>query len=256
MTVHHEQCLVQPVAAWIDQESVLVADVLRREDALRKGEYAARLPLRRSPQGRSVVRWIVQLIATERVIEAEADARGLAPREGDAGRVLDISHALELGGVLATVLSTMPLAEVVRDAVSAHLKVKPSTVRAYYDNNRDQFQHPESRLVEAAGPERSSTYRIHQGELPAGWEREVFAADLCATVVLSGNRRFTIRDIQTTHSEPFSVVRTRLSEQLLEHARDLFFADWMHRRLRSVVTLAAGYEHPGDPRHSDATHRH
>jgi [acyl-carrier-protein] S-malonyltransferase len=38
--------------------------------------------------------------------------------------------------------------------------------------------------------------------------------------------------------------------------RDRRFARWLDERYATLVRLEAGFEHPGDPRHPDAVHRH
>lgn len=38
--------------------------------------------------------------------------------------------------------------------------------------------------------------------------------------------------------------------------RDRRFSLWLQGRQRDLVRLAPGFEHPGDPRHPDAVHRH
>ncbi len=43
---------------------------------------------------------------------------------------------------------------------------------------------------------------------------------------------------------------------LVQARREVLFARWLERRHREKVTLMPGFEHPGDPRQPDATHRH
>ena len=47
-----------------------------------------------------------------------------------------------------------------------------------------------------------------------------------------------------------------LAEHLRGAARRRAFRIWLHRRCADLVWLAPGYEHPGDPRQPDNTHRH
>ena len=62
--------------------------------------------------------------------------------------------------------------------------------------------------------------------------------------------RFGDRDPQ------FAVVRTRIAEHLLGAARRRAFRMWLDERHAALVWLAPGYEHPGDPRQPDNTHKH
>lgn len=47
-----------------------------------------------------------------------------------------------------------------------------------------------------------------------------------------------------------------LADHLRGAARRRAFRLWLERRRTEVVQLAPGYEHPGDPRQPDNTHRH
>ena len=54
----------------------------------------------------------------------------------------------------------------------------------------------------------------------------------------------------------FDQVRDRIAEHLLAAARRRAFRLWLDVRCAELVELAPGYEHPGDPRQPDNTHRH
>jgi [acyl-carrier-protein] S-malonyltransferase len=51
-------------------------------------------------------------------------------------------------------------------------------------------------------------------------------------------------------------VRAAITENLLAAARRRCFRVWLDARLAALVELAPGYEHPGDPRQPDNTHKH
>jgi [acyl-carrier-protein] S-malonyltransferase len=51
-------------------------------------------------------------------------------------------------------------------------------------------------------------------------------------------------------------VRPAITENLLAAARRRCFRVWLDARRATLVELAPGYEHPGDPRQPDNTHRH
>ena len=55
---------------------------------------------------------------------------------------------------------------------------------------------------------------------------------------------------------PLEQVRSVISEHLLRAARRRAFRMWLDARRAALVELAPGYEHPGDPRQPDNTHRH
>ncbi|MDT5146135.1 MAG: [acyl-carrier-protein] S-malonyltransferase, partial [Mycobacterium sp.] len=51
-------------------------------------------------------------------------------------------------------------------------------------------------------------------------------------------------------------VRAAIARNLLGAARRRAFRLWLDERRAALVRLAPGYEHPGDPRQPDNTHRH
>ncbi len=55
---------------------------------------------------------------------------------------------------------------------------------------------------------------------------------------------------------PLEQVRSAIAELLLGAARRRAFRTWLDSRRAELVELAPGYEHPGDPRQPDNTHRH
>jgi [acyl-carrier-protein] S-malonyltransferase len=54
----------------------------------------------------------------------------------------------------------------------------------------------------------------------------------------------------------FDEVRGHVEEHLLAAAGRREFRRWLDARRAQLVELAPGYEHPGDPRQPDNTHRH
>jgi [acyl-carrier-protein] S-malonyltransferase len=55
---------------------------------------------------------------------------------------------------------------------------------------------------------------------------------------------------------PLGEVRSAIAEHLRAAARRRAFRVWLDQRRAALVRLAHGYEHPGDPRQPDNTHRH
>lgn len=55
---------------------------------------------------------------------------------------------------------------------------------------------------------------------------------------------------------PFEDVKPSIVEHLRGAARRRAFRLWLDARRAELVRLAPGYEHPGDPRQPDNTHRH
>jgi [acyl-carrier-protein] S-malonyltransferase len=61
---------------------------------------------------------------------------------------------------------------------------------------------------------------------------------------------------QPSSGPPLAEVRSAIAEHLRGAARRRAFRVWLDARRAELVQLAAGYEHPGDPRQPDNTHRH
>jgi [acyl-carrier-protein] S-malonyltransferase len=58
------------------------------------------------------------------------------------------------------------------------------------------------------------------------------------------------------HPEPYAEVRDRIAAELGTADHDRRFTRWLDERCAALVRLSPGFEHPGDPRHPDAVHRH
>ncbi|MYW63111.1 malonyl CoA-ACP transacylase [Streptomyces sp. SID8379] len=58
------------------------------------------------------------------------------------------------------------------------------------------------------------------------------------------------------HPGPYGEARPAIARDLQQAAADRHFGLWLERRHAESVTLLPGFEHPADPRHADATHRH
>ncbi|WP_406427057.1 hypothetical protein [Streptomyces sp. NBC_00147] len=58
------------------------------------------------------------------------------------------------------------------------------------------------------------------------------------------------------HPGPYEAARPAIEDELHQAAADRHFTLWLERRHAESVTLMPGFEHPADPRHADATHRH
>ncbi len=55
---------------------------------------------------------------------------------------------------------------------------------------------------------------------------------------------------------PLTAVHDRIAEELAAAERRRRFSAWLEGELATSVRTEPGFEHPGDPRHPDATHRH
>ncbi|MDG4663882.1 malonyl CoA-ACP transacylase [Mycobacterium sp. 236(2023)] len=81
--------------------------------------------------------------------------------------------------------------------------------------------------------------------------RAVFAA-ITADIAVTDTE---VADYHARNPHRFAV-RADIASHLLAAARRRHYRRWLDARCAELTTLAAGYEHPGDPRQPDNTHRH
>ena len=127
-------------AAMVGGVPVSVDEIDAREAQLRASRVASSLPRPGTSEGRQLRRWLTQLLVTERVVAAEAAARGLsaddAPSEDDV--LPDMAVRLEIGSVAASVLSE-PLARALFVSVTAGVDVTDDEVASYAARNPSRF---------------------------------------------------------------------------------------------------------------------
>lgn len=202
-----------PWVATVAGAPVPIEELDAAEARLRNGPRAAALPARETSEGRQLRRWLTQLLVTERVVAAEAAARGLsghhAPTEPQV--LPDLTARLEIGSVAAAVLAD-PRARALYAEVTAAVEIGDDDVAAYHARNPLRFAEPRPGID--------------------GWRAPPHAAP------------------------PLAQVRPAIAGHLLGAARRRAFRLWLDARRAELVELAAGYEHPGDPRQPDNTHRH
>lgn len=200
------------VAATVAGKPVPVTEIDERESELRRSNLASALPRPGTSEGRQLRRWLTQLVVAERVLAAEAAARGLRASDVPVAVLLpDTAARLEIGSVAASTLAA-PLARAVFVEVTAAVDVTADEVAAYHARNPMRF------AAKAA---------VRQ----QGWLGAPVAPALAE-------------------------VRDRIAATLLAAARRRAFRLWLDARCAALVELAPGYEHPGDPRQPDNTHRH
>lgn len=128
------------LAATVAGLDVPVADVDEREARLRHAAPAATLPRAGTSEGRQLRRWLTQLLVTERVIAAEADAVEVtgdgAPAEDEL--LPDNSARLEIGSVAAAALAD-PLARAMFVHITGTVDVADTDVADYHARNPLRF---------------------------------------------------------------------------------------------------------------------
>lgn len=202
------------IVATVAGTPVPVDDVDAREAQLRSSRLASALPLPGTSEGRQLRRWLTQVLVTERVVAAEATARGLTADAAPAEDQLlpDVTARLDIGSVAASALED-PLGRALFCDVTAAVTVTDDDVADYHARNPMRF------VASTRGAQ-------------SGW--------------------------RTTPATPplLGEVRSAIADHLRAAARRRAFRIWLDERVAALVELAPGYEHPGDPRQPDNTHRH
>lgn len=252
------------IVAWVSGTPLNLSDVDVREAAIRSGSARSALPAKDSSEGRQLRRWLVQLMAAERLITEENVGTTEAPTLDDVAK--DNAALLELGSVAAALLTQNPLARAVFRAVTAHVRLPAEQVATYYASNPERFHIPERRRVRhaiMATPDKEPRFTdrtLGRGELAGVVEQHVFAATAGETVGPVkdplGWHVVTVEAIAPAGQRPLDDVAPEIEKELLAAARRRAFTAWLDGRIAELVRLAPGYEHPGDPSQPDNTHRH
>jgi [acyl-carrier-protein] S-malonyltransferase len=145
-------------AATVAGAPVSVAEVDAAEARLRGRRGAAALPASGTSEGRQLRRWLTQLLVTERVVAAEAAARGLTARDAptEAEVLPDETARVELGSVAAAALAD-PRARALFADVTATVELADDEVADYHARNPLRFaaQRPDRhgwRVPSSVGP--------------------------------------------------------------------------------------------------------
>ncbi|MER5646744.1 hypothetical protein [Streptosporangium sp. NPDC002524] len=249
------------VAAWVGETPVTVARVEERVRLLRAGPRGALLPADGTTEGRQLRRWAVQLLVTEQVVADEAARRGLtaaACEPPEPPVELDATARLELGSVLAAVLAAGPLAQALYREMTSGVTVGDREVAAYYAANQDRYRGRPARLVTHHHDDRpvngGRRYLVRQGEFAEAIDRALFAAPEDTVVGPIERHTFVTGPLQAG-TVTLQRAAPRIRADLLEAARRRSFAMWADARCARAVLLP-GFEHPGDIRQPDHTHRH
>ncbi|WP_102141867.1 DUF7158 domain-containing protein [Mycobacterium hubeiense] len=204
------------IAATVGGVPVTVEDVDARENELRSTRLAAALPRPGTSEGRQLRRWLTQLLVAERVVASEARARGVRADGASAEDHLLPDIAARLD--IGSIAASV-LADPMARALFAHLT-------AGVDVTEEQVA-----AFHARNPHR-------------------FAPTPVKPVVRHGWRS------RAPDPPALDEVRPAIAAHLRAAAQRRAFRLWLDARCAELVELAPGYEHPGDPRQPDNTHRH
>jgi [acyl-carrier-protein] S-malonyltransferase len=235
------------IAAWVDGEPVPAAEVAAELERLRSGPL--RLPPDGTQDGRQLRRWVTQRVVVRRLLAAAA--RDLPPVPDDTR-----ADPALVGTAAADVVATSAAAR----AVLASFAGRPdeAEVRAHYDAHPDRYGRPERWLVrQAFGPTPADLPLSPPYEVdPATLVPELRSAPAGPVRSALGWHRLVVDEVRPAGPVPYERVRPAIEAELAGRRAQVAFARWLDGALATRVRLAAGYEHPADPRQPDATHRH
>jgi hypothetical protein len=238
------------IAAWVDGEPVEAAEVEAEVDRLRSGPLADRLPPAGTAEARQLRRWVTQRVVIGRLLEHEADARGLATPS-----TVPVDAAL-VGAAAADVLATSPAA----GAVLAAFATRPTDaeVRAHYAAHPDRYARGERWLArQAFAPSPDPLVLGPPVELdPATLVPELRGRPTGPVHSGLGWHRLVVDAVLPAGPVPYEQVRPAIEAELAARATQLAFARWLDGAAGRRIHLAPGFEHPADPRQPDASHRH
>lgn len=140
------------VAATVAGRPVAVSEVDAREKVLRSSPQTAALPRPDTSEGRQLRRWLTQLLVTEKVIAAEAQALGVTVTDttpSEQALVPDITARLELGSIAASALAD-PLGRAMFGHVTEGIDVHKDVVADYHRRNPHRFAENVSTTAEFA----------------------------------------------------------------------------------------------------------
>ncbi len=229
MSIHtHDE---PAVVATVGGVPVPIGEVDAREAELRAGPLAQSLPAAGTSEGRQLRRWLTQLLVTERVVSTEATTLGLTGAgAGDTTGRPDTTSRLDATGV--------PSEEELLPDETARLEIGSVAAAVLSDPlARALFAHVTAEITvtddEVAGYHARNPGRFATRERDGhGWLTPPSAPP------------------------PLAEVRSAIIDHLRGAARRRAFRVWLDSRRAELVELTPGYEHPGDPRQPDNTHKH
>jgi [acyl-carrier-protein] S-malonyltransferase len=240
---------VPVIAAWVDGEPVPAAAVDAEVDRLRAGPLAERLPPAGSADARQLRRWVTQRVVLRRLLEHEADSRGIDGGDGPADPGL-------LGSAAADVVATSPAARAVLAAFDA--RPTEQEIRAHHVAHPDRYARPERWLArQAFAPTADALVLGPPTELdPATLVPELRTRPSGPVHSGLGWHLLVVAAVLPAGPLPYEQVRAGIEAELADRTRQLAFARWLDEAAARRIRLAPGFEHPADPRQPDATHRH
>jgi [acyl-carrier-protein] S-malonyltransferase len=237
------------VVGWVDGVSVQRSVLDERIRVLRSGRQADRLPTPGSKEDRQFVRWTAQVLLTEELCRVQTRRLDVVGRS--SARELSQIEALHLGSINAAAWTECPEMSALFDAVTPPSDASRPAEAAPLTWWRVSHARASS-AEEASRADLRSLGWTTLDDLPAPLAGALRAVPL-------GTRVGPVETRLGWHVAVVTEAVSRPSEQFQPAAdNDRFreFARWLDLQRRRLLTVADGFEHPGDPTQPDNTHRH
>jgi [acyl-carrier-protein] S-malonyltransferase len=253
---------VPETIGWVSGEAVPLALLEVRIAELRAGPMAAALPRPGTSEARQLRRWAAHVLFTELICGAVAQELGLRP---DGVLPLDPVAAIQLGSITAAAWQQSPAVGAVCRAKfpSAAGPGRPPAEAAVSSAPLYRVSHAftSSDPSDGAADELRSMGWTTLDDLPIELAGALAGArpGLLVGPVRSelGWHLARVEEIVTTSS--YGAARAGgASEGETPDGGDSLraFTLWLDRSRAERLSVAVGFEHPGDPRQPDNTHRH
>lgn len=251
MTSHAHSLAEQTrVIGWVDGQPVSLDLLELRLAVLRSGPGAAALPREGTQEARQLRRWTAHVLFTELLCLATAGRLAISD---SAGAPLDALSAVQLGSITAAAWQGCPAV----GAVCRTLFPATPVAAGFTNSHRPVAQ----RWFRVSHSLTSDGDVLVGSLLPMGWTtlddlptplaqalRDAPCGELVGPVASALGRHLArVDDIE---ERPAPALAPDHGDQLRE------FTLWLERRRTESLSVAAGFEHPGDPRQPDNTHRH
>lgn len=239
---------------------VRVADVDRREAALRASAASSRLPRAGTSEGRQLRRWIAHCLAAQAIVETEELPR-TSPDE-TAGLPTDVRDALGAGSIALAVLGSSTAARSFADRLTADVEVSPETTRRLAAGHPVTAGRRVRHTVDGRPVNGGRPVTVTAADLPAGLASGLAAAPAGRVLTAPDSRgrshEITVLDEPATPGTAAAGADRSpdITAGALTSARARAFGRWLDGRRDALVHVRPGYEHPADPRQPDNTHRH
>lgn len=241
MTTQH---LDESVLGWLDGQPLARTELDRRLAALRGGPRSSALPVPGSAEDRQLTRWVAQVILTEQLCTAEAEARGLDVAGAPLAR-LDQLAAVEFGSITAAAFEGCAAVRALYAELTEDVTAPAAQVAAY----RAATRRGPAEVVWQLSSE-DGDFEATPDSLPSALAAALRSATPGETVTVD-SWTVTLRGCRQSVGAALDP-----TDRINDSARRVVFVRWLDHARAHRLRLVPGLEHPGDPNQPDNHHRH